>query len=144
MAEAIKTAATIASLSASAVYAAKESVNRAFETTLAEGIRFERRIFHSLFATEDQKEGMTRLLREAARRRSRTGSGCAAAFRKRHATAALKGAPQAAVQPPSIDKLEPVICEAASEQRKTASAATWSTVTNCFVGCALSNTSLMT
>jgi enoyl-CoA hydratase len=37
---------------------AKECVNRAFETTLAEGIRFERRVFHSLFATEDQKEGM--------------------------------------------------------------------------------------
>jgi enoyl-CoA hydratase len=48
----------IASLSAPAVYAAKESVNRAYETTLAEGVRFERRIFHSLFATEDQKEGM--------------------------------------------------------------------------------------
>ena len=58
VAEAIKTAGTIASLSASAVYAAKESVNRAFEGGLAEGIRFERRIFHSLFATEDQKEGM--------------------------------------------------------------------------------------
>ena len=37
---------------------AKESVNRAFEMTLAEGLRFERRLFHSLFATEDQKEGM--------------------------------------------------------------------------------------
>jgi enoyl-CoA hydratase len=36
----------------------KESVNRAFETTLAEGVRFERRLFHSTFATEDQKEGM--------------------------------------------------------------------------------------
>src|SRR5208337_2755711 len=56
--EALKTAATIASMSTSAVYATKESVNRAYETTLAEGIRFERRIFHSLFATEDQKEGM--------------------------------------------------------------------------------------
>src|SRR5271166_3001516 len=56
--EALKTAATIASLSAAAVYAAKESVNRAYETTLAEGVRFERRMFHSLFATEDQKEGM--------------------------------------------------------------------------------------
>ena len=56
--EALKVAATIASLSAPAVYAAKESVNRAHETTLAEGVRFERRIFHSLFATEDQKEGM--------------------------------------------------------------------------------------
>ncbi len=40
------------------VYAAKESVNRAFETTLAEGVRFERRVFHALFATDDQKEGM--------------------------------------------------------------------------------------
>jgi enoyl-CoA hydratase len=56
--EALKTAALIASLSAPAVYAAKESVNRAYETTLSEGVRFERRIFHSLFATEDQKEGM--------------------------------------------------------------------------------------
>ena len=36
----------------------KEAVNRAFETTLAEGVRFERRLFHSTFATEDQKEGM--------------------------------------------------------------------------------------
>jgi enoyl-CoA hydratase len=36
----------------------KEAVNRAYETTLAEGVRFERRVFHSLFATEDQKEGM--------------------------------------------------------------------------------------
>jgi enoyl-CoA hydratase len=56
--EALKTAAAIAALSAPAVYAAKESVNRAYETTLVEGVRFERRIFHSLFATEDQKEGM--------------------------------------------------------------------------------------
>jgi enoyl-CoA hydratase len=58
VAEALKVAATIAGFSAAAVYAAKESVNRAYETTLAEGVRFERRIFHSLFATEDQKEGM--------------------------------------------------------------------------------------
>ena len=56
--EALTTAATIASYPATAVYAAKESVNRAFETTLAEGLRFERRLFHALFATEDQKEGM--------------------------------------------------------------------------------------
>jgi enoyl-CoA hydratase len=56
--EALKVAETIASMSAVAVYAAKECVNRAYETTLAEGIRFERRVFHSLFATDDQKEGM--------------------------------------------------------------------------------------
>ena len=37
---------------------AKETVNRAFETTLAKGVRFERRLFHSMFATADQKEGM--------------------------------------------------------------------------------------
>ena len=37
---------------------AKEAVNRSFETTLAEGLRFERRLFHSMFATDDQKEGM--------------------------------------------------------------------------------------
>ena len=36
----------------------KETVNRAYETTLAEGVRFERRVFHSMFATHDQKEGM--------------------------------------------------------------------------------------
>ena len=58
VAEALKTAEAIAGFSAPAVYAAKESVNRAFETTLAEGVRFERRSFHALFATEDQKEGM--------------------------------------------------------------------------------------
>ena len=56
--DALKTAATIAALSAPALYAAKESVNRAYETTLAEGVRFERRLFHALFATHDQKEGM--------------------------------------------------------------------------------------
>ena len=56
--EALKTAAAIAALSLPSVMIAKECVNRAYETTLAEGVRFERRVFHSLFATEDQKEGM--------------------------------------------------------------------------------------
>jgi enoyl-CoA hydratase len=56
--EAIRTATTIAALSAPVVMIAKEAVNRAFETTLAEGIRFERRLFHATFATADQKEGM--------------------------------------------------------------------------------------
>ena len=56
--EALKVAGAIAALSRPAVFAAKEAVNRAQETTLAEGVRFEHRIFHSLFATEDQKEGM--------------------------------------------------------------------------------------
>jgi enoyl-CoA hydratase len=58
MDEAVKVAETIASMSLPVLMIAKESVNRAFETTLAEGIRFERRVFHSLFATADQKEGM--------------------------------------------------------------------------------------
>ena len=58
VAEAIKAAAQIAALSAPSVLAAKESVNRAYETTLVEGVRFERRLFNGLFATEDQKEGM--------------------------------------------------------------------------------------
>jgi enoyl-CoA hydratase len=58
MEEAIGVATRIASLSLPAVMMAKESINRAFETTLAEGMRFERRLFHSTFATEDQKEGM--------------------------------------------------------------------------------------
>ncbi|WP_119418631.1 enoyl-CoA hydratase [Desertibaculum subflavum] len=56
--EALKVATKIAELSRPAVMIAKESVNRAYETTLAEGVRFERRIFHSTFSTLDQKEGM--------------------------------------------------------------------------------------
>jgi enoyl-CoA hydratase len=56
--EAVEAAAKIASHSAPSVMMAKEAVNRALETTLEEGLRFERRLFHSLFATEDQKEGM--------------------------------------------------------------------------------------
>src|SRR5689334_20194669 len=58
MDEAMKAAETIASMSLPAVMIVKEAIDRAFETTLAEGVRFERRVFHSLFATEDQKEGM--------------------------------------------------------------------------------------
>ena len=58
MDEAIKVAETIANMSLPSVLAGKEAVNTAFETSLAEGSRFERRIFHSLFATADQKEGM--------------------------------------------------------------------------------------
>jgi enoyl-CoA hydratase len=58
MTEALKTAEKIAALSHPVVMMAKEAVNRAFETTLAEGIKFERRVFHATFATEDQKEGM--------------------------------------------------------------------------------------
>jgi enoyl-CoA hydratase len=57
--EALEAAAKIASLSRPSVLMAKEAVNRALETTLEEGLRFERRLFHSLFSTEDQKEGMT-------------------------------------------------------------------------------------
>jgi enoyl-CoA hydratase len=56
--EALKVAAAIAQLSPIAVLAAKEAVDRAFESTLAEGLRFERRLFHAAFATADQKEGM--------------------------------------------------------------------------------------
>ena len=56
--EALRTAQKIADFSLPAVMMAKEAVNRSYETTLAEGIRFERRVFHSTFATLDQKEGM--------------------------------------------------------------------------------------
>jgi enoyl-CoA hydratase len=59
LAEALKTAETIASMSLPIAMMTKESVNRSYETTLAEGIRFERRVFHAMFATEDQKEGMS-------------------------------------------------------------------------------------
>jgi enoyl-CoA hydratase len=56
--EAIAVAERISQMSRPIAMMVKESVNRAFETTLAEGVRFERRLFHSTFATEDQKEGM--------------------------------------------------------------------------------------
>ena len=58
LADAMKTAETIAAMSLPIVMMTKESINRAYETTLAEGIRFERRVFHAMFATADQKEGM--------------------------------------------------------------------------------------
>ncbi len=58
MDEAMKVAGTIAGMSLPSVLLAKETVNRAFEGSLAEGVNFERRAFHSLFATQDQKEGM--------------------------------------------------------------------------------------
>ena len=57
--EALDAAAVVAAYSQPSVMAAKESINRAYESGLAEGMLFERRMFHSLFATEDQKEGMT-------------------------------------------------------------------------------------
>jgi enoyl-CoA hydratase len=66
MDEAMKAAETIASMSLPSVMLGKEAINRAFETTLAEGVRFERRVFHSLFATEDQKEGMAAFVEKRA------------------------------------------------------------------------------
>ncbi len=57
-AEAMKAAETIAAMSLPIAMMTKEAVNRAYETTLTEGVRFERRVFHAMFATEDQKEGM--------------------------------------------------------------------------------------
>ena len=62
MDEALGAALQICSFSQIATVAAKESVNRSFEGTLADGIMFERRMFHSMFATQDQKEGMDAFL----------------------------------------------------------------------------------
>jgi enoyl-CoA hydratase len=64
--EALAAADKIAALSRPAAMMVKEAVGRAFETTLAEGIRFERRLFHAAFATEDQKEGMAAFLEKRA------------------------------------------------------------------------------
>jgi enoyl-CoA hydratase len=64
--EALQAAATIAAMSSTAAMATKESVNRAFETSLAEGLRFERRMFQAMFATQDQKEGMAAFLEKRA------------------------------------------------------------------------------
>ena len=60
--QAIDLAAQIAAMSRPSVYMVKESIDRAYETTLSEGLRFERRLFHSAFATRDQKEGMRAFL----------------------------------------------------------------------------------
>src|SRR5690242_13824532 len=66
MDEAMKVADTIANMSLPSVMAGKEAVNRAFESGLSEGITFERRIFHSLFATDDKKEGMKAFVEKRA------------------------------------------------------------------------------
>ena len=58
MSEAMASAKTISGAPTHALMMAKEAINRAYETTLSEGLRFERRLFHALFSTEDQKEGM--------------------------------------------------------------------------------------
>ncbi len=60
--EALEAASTIASFSLPSVMMIKESINRAYESPLSEGVLFERRLFHSLFATQDQKEGMAAFL----------------------------------------------------------------------------------
>ena len=62
MDEAMSAAAKVAEKSMISVMAVKESVNRAYETTLTEGLAFERRVFNSMFATDDQKEGMNAFL----------------------------------------------------------------------------------
>ena len=66
--ETLKIAATVASFSLPAVMMAKESINRAYELPLAEGVLFERRLFHSLFSTADQKEGMSAFVEKRAAR----------------------------------------------------------------------------
>jgi enoyl-CoA hydratase len=58
LADALNTAEAIASMSLPIAMMTKESINRSYETTLTEGVRFERRVFHAMFATNDQKEGM--------------------------------------------------------------------------------------
>ena len=64
--EALSAAAVICALSAPSIMMAKECVNRAFEGSLSDGVDFERRLFHSLFATEDQKEGMAAFVEKRA------------------------------------------------------------------------------
>ncbi|PLQ01226.1 enoyl-CoA hydratase [Cupriavidus pauculus] len=64
--EAVAAAETIAGYSLPVVMMIKESINAAYETTLNEGVRFERRLFHSTFATEDQKEGMAAFVEKRA------------------------------------------------------------------------------
>ena len=64
--EALGAALTISGFSQIAVMAAKETVNRAFEGTLSDGLMFERRLFHALFATQDQKEAIDAFVNKRA------------------------------------------------------------------------------
>jgi enoyl-CoA hydratase len=66
MEECLGVALLISDMGQLAVMAAKESVNRAFESGLSDGVMFERRLFHAMFATEDQKEGMDAFLNKRA------------------------------------------------------------------------------
>jgi enoyl-CoA hydratase len=66
MEETLGAALLICSMGQLAVMAAKESVNRAFESGLTDGVMFERRLFHAMFATDDQKEGMDAFLNKRA------------------------------------------------------------------------------
>ena len=66
MEEALAAATAIAGFSKPALMVCKEAINRGFESTLSEGVRFERRVFHSLFATDDQKEGMAAFIAKRA------------------------------------------------------------------------------
>jgi enoyl-CoA hydratase len=66
LSEALKTADAIASMSLPIAMMTKETINRADEMSLAEGIRFERRVFHAMFATADQKEGMAAFIEKRA------------------------------------------------------------------------------
>lgn len=70
--EAVETATLIAGYSQSAVLMAKEAVNRSYETMLSEGLRFERRMFHAAFSTDDKKEGMSAFLEKRPPHFSRT------------------------------------------------------------------------
>jgi enoyl-CoA hydratase len=68
MDETVAVAEKICKLSQPMVMIAKECVNRAYETTLAEGVRFERRMFHSTFSTEDKAEGMAAFMEKRTAR----------------------------------------------------------------------------
>ncbi len=90
LADALKTAEAIASMSLPAVMMTKDCVNRGYETTLAEGVRYERRTFHALFATHDQKEGMAAFLeKRRAAVQERVTRHCVSADMVQSATTAM-------------------------------------------------------
>ena len=93
MAEAVAVAERISQMSRPIAMMVKEAVNRAFETTLAEGVRFERRLFHSTFATEDQKEGMAAFV---AKRKP--------AFKNRSEDGAIDGLPSRSRLTPGLPR----------------------------------------
>ena len=98
--DALKIPEAIASMSLPSVLGAKEAVDAAFETSLAEGVRFERRVFHSLFATADQKEGIGAFIAKRPAKFENKGYAVASVPRARRAHRRVRSVHDRTLRPP--------------------------------------------